>query len=117
MWIVKFSPEAIKDIAKFDNGVKKLIFKGVAKVRKSPMPAPDGYGKPLGNKRGNNLNGFFKIKYKDIGIRVVYTLVRDESVMNVIVVSERDNEYCYELTGKLYKKYGDKIFDDIFNEI
>lgn len=55
---------------------------GIVKVAKAPLPSPDGYGKPLGSKGKNNLTGFFKIKYRGIGIRVVYTLVLDKKVMN-----------------------------------
>lgn len=81
------------------------------------MPSPNGYGKPLGNKNGNNLTGFFKIKYKSIGIRVVYTLVLDQQIMNVVVISERDDNYCYEMAAKLYEKYGEEIFTDIFEKM
>ena len=35
----------------------------------------------------------------------------------VVVVSKRDDEYCYDLTAKLYEKYGESIFDNIFNEM
>lgn len=81
------------------------------------MPSPNGYGKPLGNRNGNNLTGFFKIKYKSIGIRVVYTLVLDQQIMNVVVISERDDNYCYEMAAKLYEKYGEEIFTDIFEKM
>ena len=81
------------------------------------MSSPNGYGKPLGNKNGNNLTGFFKIKYKSIGIRVVYTLVLDQQIMNVVVISERDDNYCYEMAAKLYEKYGEEIFTDIFEKM
>ena len=60
---------------------------GILKVSEAPLPSPHGYGKPLGNKWGNNLTGFFKIKYKGIVIRVVYTLVLEEAVMNIVVIS------------------------------
>jgi len=63
------------------------------------------------------LTGFFKIKYRDIGIRVVYTLVLAEMTMNIIVISERDDNACYELAAALYKKYGDDVFKDIFEEL
>ena len=89
---------------------------GILKVSKAPLPTPQGYGKPLGNKGGNNLTGFFKIKYRGIGIRVVYTLVLDQSIMNIVVISQRDDNYCYELAAKLYEKYGDDIFQDKFTE-
>ena len=66
MWQVKFLNEAKKDLAKLDNSLKGQVLKGIAKVRTNPLPVPHGYGKPLGNKGGNNLTGFFKIKYKGI---------------------------------------------------
>ena len=105
MWKIKITDEAKNDFAKFDKGLKGQILKGIFKVSKNPLSRPDGYGKPLGNKSGNNLTGFFKIKYRDIGIRVVYTLALDKQIMNVAVISERDDNYCYEMAAKLYKKY------------
>ena len=113
-WKIKISKEAEKDFDNIDGSVKKQVLAGILKVSKAPLPAPDGYGKPLGNKGGNNLTGFFKIKYRDIGIRVVYTLALDKKLMNIVVISERDDQYCYDLAAKLYEKYGDKIFEDIF---
>ena len=81
----------------------------------NPLPRPAGYGKPLGNKRGNNLTGFFKIKYKGIGIRVVYALVLDRNIMNILVISLRDDDFCYRLAGEIYKKYGKAVFEDNFD--
>ena len=112
MWQVKFLNEAKKDLAKLDNSLKGQVLKGIAKVRTNPLPVPHGYGKPLGNKGGNNLTGFFKIKYKGIGIRVVYSLVSEEKIMNIVVISQRDDEYCYEIAAKLYNKYGDLLLKE-----
>ena len=117
MWTPQFLPEAIIDLKKLDNSLAKQVFKGIAKVLKNPLPIPDGYGKPLGNKSGNNLTGFFKIKYRGIGIRVVYTLVPSKNVMNILTISKRDDEHCYTAADKLYKKYGDRIFQDEFTSI
>lgn len=116
MWKAKFAPDAKADLKKLDKAFAEQVLKGIVKVRKNPLPRPDGYGKPLGNKQGNNLTGFFKIKYRGIGIRVVYTLVRSEQVMNILVISKRNDEYCYDAAIKLYQKYGDSIFDDIFKQ-
>lgn len=116
MWCVRFLKEAKNDMRALDNSLKKQVLKGIAKVSTNPMPHPEGYGKPLGNKGGNDLTGFFKIKYRGIGIRVVYTLVIDEKIMNIVVVSQRDDDYCYRVAGKLYKKYGNEIFKNIFSE-
>ena len=83
-WSIKISKEARKEYKNLDKGARLQVLAGILKVSKNPLPHPEGYGKPLGNKRGKNLTGFFKIKYKDIGIRVVYTLVLEEYIMNVI---------------------------------
>ena len=84
------------------------------KVAKNPLPQPNGYGKPLGNKGNNNLTGFFKIKYKGSGIRVVYSLVLDKSIMNIVVISPRDDDFCYKRAGEIYKRYGKEVFEDNF---
>lgn len=113
-WNIKISKEAQKEYKSLDKGIRLQVLAGILKVSKNPLPRPNGYGKPLGNKQGKNLTGFFKIKYNDIGIRVVYTLVSDEHIMNVIVVSERSEDFCYEMAVKLYEKYGAEVFKDIF---
>lgn len=113
-WKICVAKEARKDYEKLEKSVRKQVLAGILKVSKAPLPRPDGYGKPLGNKNGNNLTGFLKIKYRDIGIRVVYTLVPDKKVMNVLVIAPRDDNYCYDMAMKLYDRYGDEIFSAIF---
>ena len=114
-WIVKIDMEAKKEYDRLDGSLKKQVLAGILKVSKAPLPSPYGYGKPLGNKNGNDLTGFFKIKYKGIGIRVIYTLVLSQMIMNIVVVSDREDNYCYDLAMKVYEKHGDKIFEDIFS--
>ncbi len=106
-WNIRISDE---DYDKLEGSLRKQVLAGIIKVSKAPLPSPDGYRKPLGNKNGNNLTGFFKIKYRGIGIRVVYTLVIDKMIMNIVVISQRDDNYCYDFAAKLYDKYGDTIF-------
>ena len=60
------------------------------------MPPPDGIGKPLGHHASSNLTGYYKIKLRDLGYRVVYGLVREKEVMKVIVISIRDEEAVYQ---------------------
>lgn len=115
-WDIRITDEAKKDYKKIEGSIRKQVLAGIVKVSETPLPSPNGYGKPLGNKHGNNLTGFFKIKYRGIGIRVVYTLVVDELIMNIIVISQRDDNYCFDLAAKLYDKYGDDIFNDVFEK-
>lgn len=95
-WNIRISKEAQKEYRSLDKGVRLQVLAGILKVSNNPLPHPNGYGKPLGNQRGKNLTGFFKIKYRDIGIRVVYTLVLKEKIMNIIVISERSEDFCYD---------------------
>ena len=60
-WKVKISKEAEKDFYSIDGSVRKQVLAGILKVSRAPLPAPNGYGKPLGNKGGNNLTGFLKL--------------------------------------------------------
>ena len=115
MWNIRFCPEAVKDIKKLDNSLKKQVLAGIRKVSRNPLPQSEGgYGKALGNIQGTELTGFFKIKYRGIGIRVVYTLVRQAKTMNIIVVSIREDSESYKRAQKRKDKYGKTIFEDIF---
>ena len=58
-WKIHITDEAKKDYRKIEGSVRKQILAGIIKVSKAPLPNPNGYGKPLGNKNGNNLMGFF----------------------------------------------------------
>lgn len=113
-WNIRITDEAKKDFEKIQGSVRRQVLAGIIKVSGAPLPSPNGYGKPLGNKKGNNLTGFFKIKYRGIGIRVVYTLVLDKMTMNIIVISQRDDNEYYDLAAKLYDQYGEDVFEDIF---
>lgn len=101
MWIVEFSNAAIEDIKKMDNSQRIVVLKAIRKVALNPLPQTEGgYGKPLGNKAGNDLTGYFKIKFKKIGIRVVYKIVREKDIMRIIVVSTRTDDECYNVAQK-----------------
>ena len=80
-----------------DGSVRKIVLNGIIKGSSNPKPQNEGgYGKPLGNKRENDLTGLLKIKYRDIGIRVVYKLAEDAKTheMFILVISVRaDNEF------------------------
>ena len=47
-WKIKLAEEAVNEYKKLDGSVKKQVLAGISKVSKAPLPAPNGYGKPLG---------------------------------------------------------------------
>ncbi|MBQ0167834.1 MAG: type II toxin-antitoxin system RelE/ParE family toxin [Treponema sp.] len=103
MWEVKYHPEAEKELSRLDGSVKKIVLAGILKVSQNPLPQSEGgYGKPLGNINGNDLTGYFKIKFKKIGIRVVYKLIQDAVTheMYILVISARADNEVYDLAGR-----------------
>ena len=97
IWNVEFLEEAQKDMKKLDHSVQLQVLKGIQKVSQNPLPIQEGgYGKPLGNKNGSNLTSLLKIKFRDLGIRVVYKIEYIEGVMKIIVISARTDEMVYK---------------------
>ncbi len=95
-WCVEFLEEAKKDLKQLDRGVQTQVIKGIKKVAHNPASIHEGgYGKPLGNKNNADLTGLFKIKYRDLGIGVVYRLEYTETMMKIIVISARTDEQVY----------------------
>ena len=96
-WELEYLPEALDDLKKLDNSVRKPVIKGINKVLTNPLPKSEGgYGTPL----GNNLINLMKIKFLSLGIRVVYMLERADGVMKVIVISARRDNEVYNEAGK-----------------
>ncbi len=106
IWHKKLSVYAEKDLKHFARYHQKVIDKAIEKVVQNP--GPDGYGKPLGNKSGNQLFGLYKIKLKKSGIRIVYALIQTDSEMLIIVIGARENDSVYDIAAKRYKKMKDE---------
>ncbi len=105
-WTIEFLEEAEKDMKKLDHSVQVKVLKGITKVSQNPLPVDKGgYGKPLGNKLGLNLTNLMKIKFKDLGIRVVYKTEVVDEAMRIIVVSARADEEVYREAAKRRAKH------------
>ncbi|MDE5866605.1 MAG: type II toxin-antitoxin system RelE/ParE family toxin [Lachnospiraceae bacterium] len=105
-WSIEFLEEAERDVKKLDHSVQIQVLKGIQKVSQNPLTTEEGgYGKPLGNKNGNNLTNLMKIKFRDLGIRVVYKVERIDEVMKIIVVSARTDEQVYKEAAKRRDKH------------
>lgn len=115
---VKFIKEAQTDYFKLDGSLKKPVIASILKISENPLSSTQGgYGKPLGSHNDTNLTNFFKIKLKKYGIRIVYTLVKDEDVINIVVISVRDDSKCYTLAELRKNNYGQAIFTNIFDSL
>ena len=95
-WKLVYLPEAEKDFKELSGNERIVVAKALEKVLENPLPVNEGgYGKPLGNKHGNNLSGFLKIKLKSLGIRVVYKLIKIEGQLLVVVIGARADDEVY----------------------
>lgn len=103
MWKIMYHPEAEQELKKLDGSQQKIVLKAIIKVSKNPESnMKGGYGKPLGNKGGNNLSGLFKIKLKGLGLRIVYKLEQEalDNIMKIVVISMREGNEVYEVAAK-----------------
>lgn len=104
-WKLVYLPEAAKDLKNLAGNQRLMVVKAINKVLQNPLPVTEGgYGKPLGNKQGNDLAGLLKIKLRDAGIRVVYKLIRTETEMLVVVIGARADDEVYETAQHRAKK-------------
>ena len=105
-WKLVYLPEAEKDFKELSGNERIVVAKALKKVLENPLPVNEGgYGKPLGNKQGNNLSGFLKIKLKSLGIRVVYKLIKMDVQMLVVVIGARADDEVYGVAKKSAQKY------------
>ena len=98
---IVYTEEAYNDLEALDGSIKFQVDAAILKVSQNPLPNSEGgLGKPLGNKQGVNLTGYYKIKLVKSGIRVVYQLVRVDEIMTIIVIAARADDEVYEIAAK-----------------
>lgn len=105
-WKLVYLPEAEKDFKNLSGNERIVVAKALKKVLENPLPTNEGgYGKPLGNKQSNNLSGFLKIKLKNLGIRIVYKLIKIDNQMLVVVIGARADDEVYDVAKKRADKH------------
>lgn len=97
-WHVEYTKNAQKDFDQLDGSQRLLVLKAVEKIRTNPLPHTEGgYGKLLGNHSKSKLAGLLKIKLKQSGLRIVYQIIRNKTLMQIIIISVRDNDTVYRM--------------------
>ena len=87
---VVFTEEAAADFRALDGSVKKLVATQLKKLEASPH-----LGQPLGNMRGFDLTGYYKLYAASKSIQVVYRIVEDEVVVEVVGIGKRADFEVY----------------------
>ncbi len=90
---VEFIPEAAKDFERLDGSVKKEAAKKIDALAENPF-----LGKPLGNKFGIDLTGFYKLYISKKKYRIVYRLIGTQvEIVEIVGIGRRDKEEIYRL--------------------
>lgn len=98
-WKIEFIPEAEKDFAGLDGSVRKEIARKIGELAENPH-----LGKPLGNKFGVNLSGFFKLYAVKKKYRIVYRIIDEQiEVIEIFGIGKREKEELYRLVAKRLK--------------
>lgn len=92
-----FIEEAKKDYQKLDGSEKKYVDIALAKLRFRA----DEIGEELANRFNLNLTGCKKIKFRKIGIRIVFRIIGDQvEIVEIISIGLRKNNQVYKNAAK-----------------
>jgi mRNA interferase RelE/StbE len=97
-WIVKFLPEAVEELRKIDNSVRKRILSTIPRLENDPI----GHGTPLGRRYGLDLTSFYKLTPVG-GYRVVYFVQKREVIVTIVSVGKREKEKAYKAAAERIK--------------
>lgn len=89
-WTVKLTDDAKGDFKRLDGREKALVAKKLMHLERDPR-----IGKPLGNKMGMDLTGYFKLYLEGRRLRIVYSIQKE--IIKVIVIGKRDEMKVYKL--------------------
>ncbi len=82
--------EAKKDFEKLDGSIKKQVLKKLILLETNPF-----LGKPLGNRAGMDLTGYYKLYAYKKRIRIVYEIKNDALIIMVISIGKREDFAVY----------------------
>jgi len=83
--------EASEELSKLSHSQKILIFKQFEKLKTSPQLGID-----LGKKAGYDLSGYKKMYANKKQLRIVYKIIEDKIVVEVIAIGKRDDLDVYK---------------------
>jgi len=91
-YCLEFDDRALREWDALDGSVRKKFEKKLEKLIWHPHSP--------GNELHRDLSGFYKIKLRKDGYRLVYQVIDDRIVIYVIAVGHRADNEIYELASK-----------------
>ncbi len=97
---VLLTPDAAGDFRALEGSVKKPVARQLKKLEEAPH-----LGQPLSNMNGFDLTGYYKMYAVKKSIRIVYRIIEDEVIVEVVGLGKRaDFEVYAEVARRLLKK-------------
>ncbi len=87
---VHLTRKSKEDFNKLDGSIKKYVLKKLILLETNPF-----LGKPLGNKAGLDLTGYYKLYVFKKKIRIIYELKDNELIVNIISIGKREDFTAY----------------------
>ncbi|MCG7334871.1 addiction module toxin RelE [Sporosarcina sp. ACRSM] len=98
---IVFLEEAKEEYGKLDGSIKKFVDIAITKMQLRA----DELGEELTKKSHSNLVGCRKIKFRKIGIRIVYRIIGDKAeIAEIIAVGKREENEVYKNAAKRLSK-------------
>lgn len=86
---------ALQEFCSLDGSVKKLVKKQLDKLKTSPL-----LGEELGNKNSYDLTGYRKMYACKKQIRIVYSVVENVLLVNIIAIGKREELEVYKTASE-----------------
>jgi len=95
---VVLTVEAAEDFRRLDGSLKEPVAKQLKKLETSPR-----FGEHLGNRAGLDLTGYYKLYAAKKSIRIVYRIIDQEIVVEVVAIGRREDLAVYQEALKRLK--------------
>lgn len=92
---VRLTADAAEDFRRLDGSLKQPVAKQLKKLETSPL-----LGEHLGNKAGLDLTGYYKLYAAKKGVRIVYRIIEQEVIVEVMAIGKREELAVYQTSLK-----------------
>lgn len=95
-FFVQFHKDAEKEYARLDSSIVKIVNNAVDELEERA----DEVGKPLGNNDTTKLSGCKEIKFRELGIRIVFRITNKTvellRIVEILAIGKRDKDMVFK---------------------
>jgi mRNA interferase RelE/StbE len=92
---VTLTADAANDFRGLDGSLKQPVAKQLKKLETAPL-----LGEHLGNKAGLDLTGYYKLYAAKKAVRIVYRIIEQQVIVEVVAIGKREDLAVYQTTLK-----------------